>query len=347
MKIINQKQKRNKEISCNRKWMIRAVLLLLLIVSLHFYKDSLQSIFAGIRQVTWMELCISILFSLSAYLLEGVTIFCMMSMVIPCAKAGNGVFIAFVCEFYRLTTLGSGSGIAEIHYLTEKKIEAGKAATLTMIQYVIKRIAIMLFGVIGFLFLYHNKRTQLLCRKYMIFMGAGCLVTMAVIVLFLCVALSSRLTIAVLRLLDRISLKFPSKAEVFQKWKEQITLLNQSGRNILGQKRKIICALLVQIGKLALFYSIPAYFFYGKTNLMVSECIWLMAVAFMLAGVIPTPSGAVSLEFVFLLFFTEFVDYNVAVPAILIFRFATWICPALIGGVLLLVRKLRRKEGLY
>ena len=181
----------------------------------------------------------------------------------------------------------------------------------------------------------------------MIFMGAGCLVTMAVIVLFLCVALSSRLTIAVLRLLDRISLKFPSKAEVFQKWKEQITLLNQSGRNILGQKRKIICALLVQIGKLALFYSIPAYFFYGKTNLMVSECIWLMAVAFMLAGVIPTPSGAVSLEFVFLLFFTEFVDYNVAVPAILIFRFATWICPALIGGVLLLVRKLRRKEGLY
>lgn len=340
MKTINPKQKKDKR-------MIKGVLLLLLIISLLFYKDSLQNILEGIRQVTWMEICVGVFLSLLGYLLEGMTIFCMMSIVIPHASAGYGIFIAFVCEFYRLTTLGSGSGIAEIHYIAQKKIEAGRAATLTMIQYVMKRIAIMLFGIWGFLFLYHNENTRMLCREYIVFMGAGCLITMIVIALFLCLALSSRLAAAAFWMLDWLCLKLPSKEEVFQKWKEQITLLNQSGKGILKQRKKMICVLLAQTGKLALFYGIPAYFLCGKTELMVTECIWLMAVSFMLAGVIPTPSGAVSLEFVFLLLFTGFADYNVAVPAILLFRFATWICPALLGGVLLLVRKLSREKAFY
>lgn len=337
MKTINPKQKKDKQI-------IKGVLLLLLMISLFFYKDSFQNILEGIRQVTWAELWSSVLLSLLGYLLEGITIFCMMSMVIPHASAGDGIFIAFVCEFYRLTTLGNGSGIAEIHYLTQKKIETGRAATLTMIQYVMKRIAIMLFGIWGFFSLYHNKNTQMLCREYIIFMGAGCLITIIVITLFLCLALSSRLAAAMLRALDWLGLKFPTKEKVLQKWKEQIMLLNQSGKGILKQHKKMLCVLFTQTGKLALFYGIPAYLLYGKTELVVNECIWLMAVSFMLAGVIPTPSGAVSLEFVFLLFFTGFADYNVAVPAILLFRFATWICPALLGGILLLVRKWQQQR---
>ena len=104
---------------------------------------------------------------------------------------------------------------------------------------------------------------------------------------------------------------------------------------ILLNKNKTAGVLCLQSAKLVLFYSIPACFLFGKTALTVSECVFLMAVAFMLAGVIPAPSGAVSLEFVFLLFFGHFADYQSAVTGILLFRFATWICPAAVGGIML------------
>ncbi len=339
MKISNRKQKTDKK----RKTAFRAALLLLLVLSLVFYRDSLGNIMEGIRQVTWKELSISVLLALSGYLLEGITVSCMMETVVPRIHTHgsargykrSGIFIAFVCEFYRLTTLGNGSGIAEIHYLTKKNIETGKATTLTMIQYVIKRTAIMLFGVFGFLFLFFGENAGNLCRDYLPFMGAGCLITALVIALFLCITLSPRLAAAALYLLDRLRLKIPSGEETFHKWGEQITLLNRSGKEILLKKKKTAGVLCLQSAKLVLFYSIPACFLFGKTALTVSECVFLMAVAFMLAGVIPAPSGAVSLEFVFLLFFGHFADYQSAVTGILLFRFATWICPAAVGGIML------------
>lgn len=344
MKTISQKKKESKEKFYSGKILVRGLLLFLLILSFICYRDSLWNIWEGIRQVTKKELSISVFLAVAGYLLEGMTIACMMGIAIPHAAARNGIWIAFVCEFYRLTTLGSGSGFAEIHYMTQKKIEPGKAATLTMIQYVIKRIAIMLFGIAGFICLFCKEKTQSLCSEYKVFMGIGCLITIIVIALILCLALSAKLTKAALKLMDWFCLKMPSKEKVFCNWKEQITLLNRSGKSILSQRKKMICLLLLQTGKLVLFYSIPAYFFYGKTDLLLSECIFLMAVSFMLAGVIPTPSGAVSLEFVFLLFFTSFMSYTKAVPAILLFRFATWICPALIGGILLVGKNLAGKN---
>lgn len=344
MKIISPEQKTDKDKRSHGKRVLKAALLILLVISLLFYRDSLMNILEGIREITWTTLCAGVLLAILGYLLEGMTISCMMGTVAPRGHTRgyikSGIFIAFVCEFYRLTTLGNGSGIAEIHYLTEEKIEAGKAATLTMIQYVMKKTAIMLFGVLGFLFLFRKENTGSLCRKYLPFMGVGCLITVFVIALFLCLALSSRLAAWALSFPDWLCGKIPSRKDLFHKWGEQITLLNQSGKEILSKKKKMAGVVSVQIAKLMLFYSIPACFLFGKTALSPVESLFLMAVAFMLAGVIPTPSGAVSLEFVFLLFFGCFADNQSVVPGILLFRFATWICPAAVGGILLAGRRI-------
>lgn len=122
-------------------------------------------------------------------------------------------------------------------------------------------------------------------------------------------------------------------------WKEQIELLNRSGRIILGQKYKIIFVILLQTGKLVLFYAIPAYLLRGclQPAAVLQEfliCILLMSIVYMLSGVIPAPSGIGSLEFVFLLFFSGAAKAQTAVPAILVFRFVTWVIPFMAGGVI-------------
>lgn len=341
MKITSPKTGSEKPKDSRTKKVIKGAVLLLLAVSLFVYRDTLREILAGIRDITWTERIMGLLLAFYGYLLEGLTIFVMMGAVGPRAKVQNGIFIAYVCEFYRLTTLGNGSGIAEIHYLHEKGVEPGSATVLTMIQYIMKRTAIMLLGVAGFAALWHREGTEALCRRYLLFLAAGCLITAVIIALFLCIALSARIASALSWALERLTGKYPSWRMRFEKWEAQIRLLNESGKSILRQKKRMTGTICLQVGKAIMFYLIPAVFLYGKTGLTAVECATVMAVAYMLAGVIPAPSGAGALEFVFLLFFSGFTDAETAVPAILLFRFVTWICPAAVGGGLLLARGLR------
>lgn len=362
----NNDQKDNDQRIRPGKSVLSVLLLLLVAFSLFFYRDSFREIWEGIRQVTGKELCISMLLAGMGYVLEGMTIFCMMGAVIPGPLIRDGIFIAFVCEFYRLTTLGNGSGVAEIHYLCscgmgkknaisveesvkesvseEEKITPGSATVLTMIQYMMKRIAIAGLGLCGFFMLCQEENTRELCREYAAFVGIGCLITAGIILVFLLLSLSDHVAAGAFWVIDWLSLKIPSGKENFRKWKEEIGLLNRSGKSVLRQKRRMLSAVLIQMGKLLLFYGIVAYLFAGKISLETGGCIFLMALSFMLSGVIPTPSGAGALEFVFLLFFTGFADEGTAVIVILLFRFVTWICPAAAGGIFLVVQRIRRRR---
>ncbi len=315
----------------------KLLILFLLVIAAAFYRNSLIEIFQGIRQMKPIGILISILLSMTAYLMEGMTISCMAGAVIPLFSIKNGAVIAFLCEFYRMITLGSGSGFMEIRYLHKSGMETGNAAGLTMIQYMLKRTAVMLLGILGFTVLYGSGRGREICREYTVFMAAGCVVTIGVIVVFMGLALSTRISGWACLFLDWLSRKLVSQEKRFEKWKEQIVLLNQSGKLFFGQKRRALQAALLQIGKMLLFYAIPASLLFGKSSLTFAESVLLMAVAYMLAGIIPTPSGAGALEFVFLLFFAGFADDGMAAPAILLFRFATWVLPFAVGGVLLLI----------
>ena len=135
----------------------------LLLAAAFFYRDSLAEIFQGIRQAEPAAVLMSAMLSMAAYFVEGMTIACMAGAVIPsgfcerdsplrpqsqaCAvqypvraealdenagqkegQAGplsirQGIRITFLCEFYRMITLGNGSGFAEIHYLHKNGME--------------------------------------------------------------------------------------------------------------------------------------------------------------------------------------------------------------------------------
>lgn len=334
----------------------KLLILLLLLAAAVFYRDSLYEIFQGILQTEPRSIWISILLSVAAYCMEGTAIACMAGAVIPVLgstqqnapvtrfvgfSVKEGISVAFLCEFYRMITLGSGSGFAEIYYLHKSGMETGSATGLTMIQYMLKRTAVMLLGIFGFYVLYASGSGRELCRKYAGFMGVGCVVTIGVIAVFMGLALSEKISAWTGRLLDWLSRKLPSWAERFVKWKEQAMLLHQAGEIFMRQKRRTLCALLLQCGKMLIFYTIPAILLYGNISLNIGESILLMAAAYMLSGVIPAPSGVGALEFVFLLFFTGFVEEGMAMPAILLFRFATWVLPFAVGGVVLLL--VRRK----
>lgn len=371
----------------------KVLLLCLVLAAAVFYRDSLTEIYQGIRQTQISSILISIGLSMAAYLMEGMTITCMAGAVIPVFSVKKGTAIAYLCEFYRMITLGNGSGFMEIHYLHKSGLETGSAAGLTMLQYMLKRTAVMVLGILGFGVLYGSGRGREICREYAGFMAAGMAVTVGVIAVFAGLAVSEKISGRVCLFLDWLAgktavwegrremrnvrfreegteegnrttwgegaeegnrttwgegdekRKTSSWEERFLKWKEQAGLLNQAGKLFFGKRRRALRALLFQMGKMLLFYAIPASLLYGKCRLTFGESVLLTAVAYMLAGIIPVPSGAGALEFVFVLFFAGFAEEGTALPAILLFRFATWVLPFAVGGVLIMISGRKNREG--
>ena len=46
--------------------------------------------------------------------------------------------------------MGSGSGVAEIYYLNTRGIEAGTATGMSLVQYILHKVAVALYGITGF-----------------------------------------------------------------------------------------------------------------------------------------------------------------------------------------------------
>lgn len=309
------------------------IVLALLAIALLIYRDSLEKILWGIREVSFQAILVSALFSLLYFGLEGAIIYRMAALYAPGYRLGYGIATAYRCEFYRLITFGNGAGIAEIHYLHRKGIERASAAGISILQFVIKKVSVALLGSLGFLVLLSSAQTQELCRDYLGFLAAGCVITLLIVLALLAVILSDAVMKAVLWLLDRIAVRFPAAGTKITALKEQVRLLNRSGRELFFRKAVLVQNILLNLVKFIAAYAISAYLLYGKQALSPGECVALMAVVYMLAGVIPTPSGIGSLEFVYLLFFGSFAEPEVTVPSLLVFRFVTWILPFAVGGL--------------
>ena len=75
------------------------------------------------------------------------------------------------------------------------------------------------------------------------------------------------------------------------------------------------------------------------------QIVCITAAAQMLAGVIPTPAGLGSLEFVFLIFSTKIVGAAEAGAAMILLRCAVNIIPLVLGALLALTDRRKRKEA--
>lgn len=336
-------RKRDKEKHPLRKKLISSLIVLaLLAIALLIYRDSLEEILLGIREVSFSAILVSALFSLLYFLLEGTIIYRMTSLSAPGYRFSYGIDTAYRCEFYRLITFGSGAGLAEIHCLHRNGVERASATGISILQFVIKKVGVALLGILGFLVLLASSRTRELCRDYLAFLAAGIVITLAIVLALLAVILSDGVMKAVLWLLDRVAAGFPSAGASITSLKEQVRLLNRSGRELFARKAALVQDVLLGLVKFIAVYTVPAYLLYGKCALSFGECIALMAVVYMLAGVIPAPSGIGSLEFVYLLFFGSFAEPEVTVPSLLVFRFVTWILPFGVGGILCLYDRIVR-----
>ena len=311
------------------KW---AVIFIILIIVYFWKQDLIMDAVENIKSIPVYASILCVVMTLAYFSVEGLIISDMTRYETKKLPWHKGFLCGLFCAFYRLITLGSGSGFAEIYYYNSNGVAVSKGTGMTLVQYTFQKIAIGIFGILSFIFLYFSGQKGIV--KYSGYMLLGISVITVVVVVLVAIAVSKKLADIVIRLAEKFlkeGTKFHSKLDSIR---NNVINFNSEGRRIWSHKGQFAFIVLLNFLKFICWYSIPGILLAQQFSVSIPQCIALMAVTNMISCVMLTPSGIGALEFVFCLLFSTIVTEEAAAASLILYRFYTWILPFVIGAVI-------------
>ena len=185
----------------NKKLLAKLIFVaILLLIIWYTFKDSAEDIVEQLGKTSLTVLVAIMAATVIYHLFEAWITYSLARRYNPKFKYREAVYCAFYCSFYRLSTLGSGSGVAAIVYLGKKGVGYSEATGLYMIQYMVHKVSVALFS--GLLFVLNWKVMSCNYREYGVYLGLAYLLTAIIsiaLIIFAVSAKSHKLILAIVR----------------------------------------------------------------------------------------------------------------------------------------------------
>lgn len=321
------------------KWLF---VIAIIAVIIYTFRDSAAPIAEELLATSsWVLLGLCIM-SIAYLLVEGYITMLLAKLYNPEFKFWHGVGNACFCSFYRVATLGSGAGVAAIIYLNEKGVHYSKGFGMYMLQYAFHKVSIAIYSAIfcvatlGYMVTHYEKYIGLLLAGYAVTM----VITIGLI-LFCC---STGFHKSILRMLQFFNKKGKYDALDMQ-LRSQCAELEEASQYILEKKKLVIEVVFLNMIKMAFWCGMPYLTFMSLGTINMVQTMAITALVLMLAAVIPAPAGIGSTEFMFATLFGPILGMGLAGSASLLFRFATFVFPFLLGAVVVVARQIRLKQA--
>ena len=247
-----------------------------------------------------------------------------------------GVESAFYCSFYRVATLGSGAGVAALYYFNEKGIPISRGTGMYMVQYVLHKVSIAIFSGIFFLISWQFMIDHYAAYAVTLIFGYGITFLVAIVLILFCC--SKKFHGLLFWIADKINKngKFDDK---IARLHEECEMLENATAYFLKKKGFTLGIIAKNLLKFFFWYSIPFIVLCQTSNMTLLEALAITSLSVMLAAVIPTPAGIGSTEIVLTMLLAEIVGTGAAGSATLLYRFATFVFPFLIGTIVVVLRR--------
>ena len=123
----------------------------------------------------------------------------------------------------------------------------------------------------------------------------------------------------------------------------EILRIKKSSIVLLKNKMIIVIEILMNLVKFLLIY-LSSYIALREMNINIGiiDALTVTSLAMILAGSIPAPAGIASVEFVYTLLFSVIANSIKSASSMLIYRFSSFIVPFLVGGLYVILRKVKR-----
>ena len=317
------------------KWLF---VLALVAVIVYTFRDSAAPIMAELKGTAPLAIFGICALSMAYLVVEAWITEILSKQYNPDFKYRHGMGNAIFCSFYRVATLGSGAGVAALVYLNEHGVEYSKGFGMYMLQYAFHKISTVIFSAIFFLISF-----TYMCSHFGDYIGlllVGYAVTLLITVGLIMFCCSTGFHRWIFKMLDFFNKK--GKYDVLRvQLRQQCDELEEAASFLLKKKKMVWGVIGLNLIKFAFWYGIPFIIFAGSGQISLVHTMSITALAVMLAGVLPAPAGIGSTELVFALLFTPIVGTGLAGSASLLYRFATFVFPFVLGMFMVIGRRIR------
>lgn len=306
------------------------VLVLFISISVYTFRDLGQPILNEIKHTPIQVIVMICVFALLYEVVDGWITTTLARVYNPDFSLISGIGCSLYACFYRLASAGTGTGLAGVHYLSDRGVEYSKATGMYTLGYVFHRVGMM---VIAILFLFVNLPFFLAhYSQYGGLLITGLVLTTLLVTFLLFICLSKRAHKMIYKLVARINKN--GKIERYVDYiNSEIQLFEMGSRDLFGNKARVVTIIAQNVLKQFFWCSIPYLILQGNPaySWTFSEYLAVTAMSVMLAAIIPSPAGVGATEYMFITLFSVIVEPGTAGSVAILYRFATFVFLFLVG----------------
>lgn len=248
--------------------------------------------------------------------------------------------------FHGVTPFAGGGQPMEIYYLHKEKIPVTKATNITLQNFIVYQISLVLIGVFALVCnniidLFPNNS---LIKKLVIL---GFIINSLVLILTFILSFGKKIN----KWLCNFSIHFLSKFHLIkdeqqykQKFQEYLIKFHQNALQLKNNKITVLKSIICNILGLIIFYSIPYTIAKGMT-LDISLLYTVVATAYVMiiGSFVPIPGGTGGIEYGFMFFFGYFITGNLLNAIMLVWRFVSYYLGMVFGAIALSLYRKKEK----
>ncbi|NLM67677.1 MAG: flippase-like domain-containing protein [Enterococcus sp.] len=304
---------------------------------LYYLWPSFGDIFLELKEISFILLLLVSLLGILYQYFEGQMVKETVHSFTKEFSAFDGMFASCYSAFYRVVTFGAGTIFAEINFYHRKKIPVSQGVGVAIFRFMLFKTAALSIAILGLIF--HFTYFYQMSSQMVWFTLLAIIVNFLINGILMMTALNTKLQV----LLVRFSHHF-AKGEKARKFVDQTNLqingLRKTLKGVLKDKERLCFIYFWSIVKALTWFILPYLCLIGDhPDLSLVKSIILISFVTVLSGIIPSPAGIGSFEFVYLLIFRPYVGTVDAASSLLLYRFASFILPFLIGLIYVIVTK--------
>lgn len=328
-----------KKSSKSRLMMNIGLIALIVFLIVFFVRHALKDIFEELKSTSLVVLLLVIILGVCYQLVEGQAIRLIAKPFAKDFTQKDGFFTSCYIAFYRVVTLGTGTFLSEIQFYRNKGMKTYQSVGTSFLHMIMYKLAIITYAVVGLIIqfsLVYEKSSNMIL---VILLGLG--LNVLIVAVLLVLSSSLYLQIGLVVICNKV-FKNQKIRDYIDQYNLQIYSLRDAVKGVLEDRTALFRIYCWNLIKLFFWYMIPFVVLvqeYPSVDFL--QTIAFISFSILLAGVIPTPAGMGSLEFVYVMLFKRLVGTVDAASSVLLYRFGTYVLPFLIGFVYVFITKRR------
>ena len=235
----------------------------------------------------------------------------------------------------------------EIYYLHKEGIPITKATNITLQNFIVYQISLVLTGIIAIIYneFYNLFPNNNLIKKLVIL---GFIINLLVLIVTYIISFGKRINKFILEKGIHIAsnLKLIKDEEKEQKkFKKYFETFHQNALELRKKRYLVILYVIINMLGLITLYSMPYVIAVGLgQNISLLESIVTTAYVMIIGSFVPIPGGTGGIEYSFMFFYSHFIKGSILNAIMLVWRFVSYYLGVIFGAIALALYRKKEKK---